>query len=93
MVIVPGLRDQPGNATRAVHHGLAVTARMAHLTAEMLVTLIARAMADCGIREALAQIKRAIADEKSMATSIQFLETFSKSPEDHGLIEKTKHAS
>jgi UDP:flavonoid glycosyltransferase YjiC (YdhE family) len=76
MVIVPGLRDQPGNATRAVHHGLAVTARMASITAKELVSLIVHVMEDCSIREALARMKRAIADEKGMDASIQFIETF-----------------
>lgn len=74
MVIIPGLRDQPGNATRAVHHGLAMTAHMAHITPETLVSLITRTMDDPGIRESLAGMKQAIANEKGLETSIQFIE-------------------
>lgn len=63
MVIVPGLRDQPGNAARAVHHGIAVTAGMARITPEKLVNLIARAMVDTGIRQGLASMQQKISDE------------------------------
>jgi MGT family glycosyltransferase len=86
MVIVPGLRDQPGNATRAVHHGLAVTARMASITAKELVSLTAHAMTDRSIREALVRMRRAITDEKGMDASVQFLETFPLNREEHGSL-------
>lgn len=78
MVIVPGLRDQPGNATRAVHHGLALTASMARITSKRLVILASRAMGDGGIRRALTRMKRKIAEENGLAASIRFIESFTE---------------
>jgi MGT family glycosyltransferase len=92
MVIIPGLRDQPGNATRAVHHGLAVTASMVSITAKELVSLIACTMTDRSIREALARMKRTIADEKGMDVNVRFLETFPPNRKRHDLLKKTQNA-
>ncbi|MFH1964237.1 MAG: nucleotide disphospho-sugar-binding domain-containing protein [Acidobacteriota bacterium] len=79
MVIVPGLRDQPGNAARAVHHGIAVTAGMARITPEKLVDLIGRAMGDTGIRQGLAGMQRKIADEQDLEKNIRFIESYAGS--------------
>jgi zeaxanthin glucosyltransferase len=79
MVIIPGLRDQPGNATRAVHHNLAVTTSMARITPGILVSLAAHAMEDTAIRQGLARMKRQIADEKGMGANIRFIESFPES--------------
>ena len=74
MVVIPGLRDQPGNTTRAVYHGLALTASMARITPELLVSLIGRAMEDTTLRQGLARIKQEIARERGMENSISFIE-------------------
>ena len=74
MVIVPGLRDQPGNSARAVHHGLAVRLAMATLTGAELTAAIARVMADDGIRRALAAMKQAIVDERGIERAVPFIE-------------------
>jgi UDP:flavonoid glycosyltransferase YjiC (YdhE family) len=79
MVIIPGLRDQPGNATRAVHHDLAVTTSMARITPAILVSLAARAMEDTAIRQGLARMKRRIADEQGLEANVQFIESFPES--------------
>ncbi len=74
LVVVPGLRDQPGNATRAVHHGLALRASMAGITGQGLVRLVARAMEDGAIRQALAAMERRIAEEKGLVECIALIE-------------------
>jgi MGT family glycosyltransferase len=74
MVIVPGLRDQPGNAVRASHHGLAVTAAMSQITPEQLLALIDRAMSSDSIRRNLAQMKQKIATEQGLERSIRLIE-------------------
>lgn len=79
MVIVPGLRDQPGNAARVVHHRLAVTTSMARITPEKLVNLTARAMEDTGIRQGLERMQREISAEQGLEKNIQFIESFPKS--------------
>jgi UDP:flavonoid glycosyltransferase YjiC (YdhE family) len=60
LVIYPGLRDQPGIAARAAHHGIALTGSMARVTPGSLVALAERAMADAGMRAALARLRGAI---------------------------------
>lgn len=74
MVVIPGLRDQPGNAVRAVYHGIAVSARMAEITGDRLVTLIERARADDDLRQGLARMQRAIEAGNGVAEIIGFLE-------------------
>lgn len=76
MVVVPAMRDQPGNSVRAVHHRLALVTDMAGLTAECLVALVARAMADAGIRSGLATMKQAIDEEGGMANALHFVEAY-----------------
>jgi zeaxanthin glucosyltransferase len=75
MVIVPGLRDQPGNALRARHHHLALTARMDRITAAEMVALLEQAMSDASLREALARFRQKIAEEPGMAGAIDFIES------------------
>jgi len=74
MVIMPAIRDQPGNATRAVYHDLALPASMAKVTPEQLVALIARVMEDRRIRQGLARMKQAIASENGLERCVQFVE-------------------
>ena len=74
MVITPGLRDQPGNAVRAVHHGLAISASMKHLDAAQLVELIDRAIHSSSIRQNLAKMKQRIAAENGMERCIEMIE-------------------
>jgi zeaxanthin glucosyltransferase len=75
MVIVPGMRDQPGNAARAVHHGIAVTTSMARITPDKLVNLIARAMEDSGIRQCLKRMQQEITEEQDLENILQFIES------------------
>jgi UDP:flavonoid glycosyltransferase YjiC (YdhE family) len=74
MVIVPGLRDQPGNMARAVHHGIAVTARMKDITAEELVKLVESAMQNADLRQALSRMKNRIAAENGMESAAELIE-------------------
>jgi zeaxanthin glucosyltransferase len=76
MVIVPGLRDQPGNAVRAAHHGLALTVRMVSITPASLIELVERAMLDGCIRQNAARLRQAIADENGLQQAIDFIESF-----------------
>ncbi|HEY3439517.1 MAG TPA: glycosyltransferase [Paludibaculum sp.] len=75
MVAVPGLRDQPGNMARAVHHGIAVAAKMKELTAEQLVALIDGAMHSEDLRQALSRMKGAVEEENGLAAAIELLES------------------
>ena len=74
MVAVPGLRDQPGNMARAVHHGIAVTAKMKDLTPEQLVARIDVAMHSEELRQALSRMKCAIEEENGLPAAIELLE-------------------
>jgi zeaxanthin glucosyltransferase len=74
MVIVPGSRDQPGNMARAVHHGIAVTARMQDITPGQLVKLIENAMYNADIRQALSRMKDRIAAETGMQAAVELIE-------------------
>jgi UDP:flavonoid glycosyltransferase YjiC (YdhE family) len=74
MVIVPGLRDQPGNMARAVHHRIAVAARMKDITAGQLVGLIESAMHNADLRQALSRMKDRIAAETGMEAAVELIE-------------------
>jgi UDP:flavonoid glycosyltransferase YjiC (YdhE family) len=74
MVIVPGARDQPGNAVRAVAHGVAKTTRMASLTGAGLVSLVERVLADEDLRSNLARMKREMANEHGLEPAIAMIE-------------------
>jgi zeaxanthin glucosyltransferase len=84
MVIVPGLRDQPGNMARAVHHEIAVTATMKDLTAEQLVTLIENAMHNTDLRQALSRMKDRIAAEAGMEAAVELIEAAGRAGPGHG---------
>ncbi len=75
MVIVPGMRDQPGNAARAVHHGIAVTTSMARITPDKLVNLVTHAMLDSGIRKSLATMQQKIIAEQDLEDTLRFIES------------------
>ena len=78
MVIVPGMRDQPGNAARAVHHGIGLASSMSRITPEKLVKLISRAMDNDGIKKALATMQKKISEEQDEDGIIQFIESYSR---------------
>jgi len=75
MVIIPGLRDQPGNAARAVYHDLALTATMKDLEPFMLIKLIAKSMESKDIKEGLKKMKSMIKAEDGLEESIRFIES------------------
>jgi UDP:flavonoid glycosyltransferase YjiC (YdhE family) len=68
------LRDQPGNMARAVHHGIALTARMKDITPGQLVELIENAMHNADIRQALSRMKERIAAESGMEAAVELIE-------------------
>ena len=74
MVIVPAMRDQPGNAARAIEHGIARTTRMPSLTGEILAALVADAMRDDAMKSALARMKQAVASESGMDKALRLIE-------------------
>jgi UDP:flavonoid glycosyltransferase YjiC (YdhE family) len=74
MVIVPGLRDQPGNTARAVYHGIALTASMKDVTAGELVKLVESAMHSADLRQALARMKNRIVAENGAEAAVEMIE-------------------
>jgi UDP:flavonoid glycosyltransferase YjiC (YdhE family) len=80
MVIVPGSRDQPGNMTRAVHHGIAVSGSMKSISSEQLVKLIENAMSGREFRQALSNMKDRVADENGMEAAVALIEASSAEP-------------
>lgn len=75
MVVIPGARDQPGNAVRGVHHHLALTTSMATLTGEELVSLVAKAIDDPDLRRGLQRMREAIAEERGLPRAVAFIES------------------
>ena len=75
MVVVPGLRDQPGNMARAVYHGIAAGAPMKDLKPDHLVHLIDRTMHSPEIRRALLLMRDAIAAENGLDAAIDLVES------------------
>lgn len=73
MVVCPAMRDQPGNATRAVHNGLAVREEMAKITAESIISKIDYARNAESLRENLALMGRKIGQERGMETCIELI--------------------
>jgi zeaxanthin glucosyltransferase len=84
MVIVPGARDQPGNMARAVHHGIAVTARMKDITPGQLAGLIESAMHNADLRQALSRMKDRIAAETGMEVAVELIEATGRIGPTHG---------
>jgi MGT family glycosyltransferase len=74
MVIVPAMRDQPGNAARARYHGIGLIARMSSISAGKLITLITSAMESREIRLNLARLKLQIAAEAGIEDCVQSIE-------------------
>jgi len=85
MVIVPGLRDQPGNSTRAVRHGLGVRARLSRITGDQLVGLIERVMNDQGFRRAVGAMRRAIAEDPGDRRCVELIESHATRPAHTGV--------
>jgi len=75
MVVVPGLRDQPGNAARAAYHDLAVTANMKRLEASAFIQSIEEAIASQRIQKGLKRMQEAIKQEDGLAASVAFIES------------------
>ena len=76
MVIVPGLRDQPGNAARAAYRDIALTADMKTIHATRLVSLIEQAMGSERIKAGLKKMKAAIKEEDGLNRSVRFIESY-----------------
>jgi glycosyltransferase, MGT family len=73
MVVCPGMRDQPGNATRAVVNGLAVREEMAKITAESIIDKIDYARNAETLRENLALMSGKIDEERGMEQCIELI--------------------
>jgi UDP:flavonoid glycosyltransferase YjiC (YdhE family) len=80
MVVVPGLRDQPGNMVRAVSHGVAVGASMKGLQAHQLAAKVAYAMGSEEMRRALAKLRDSIATENGLLAALELLESLAGKP-------------
>ena len=78
MVIVPGLRDQPGNAARATYRDIALTVKMKGIQAVKLVALIERAMGSERIKTGLKAMQAAIKEEDGLNRSVRFIETYAR---------------
>ena len=74
MVIVPGGRDQPGNAVRSVQRGVARAARMDGITAGGLAAELDAVRADPGVRRALRQLQAAFDQEPGLPDAVAFIE-------------------
>jgi zeaxanthin glucosyltransferase len=83
MVIVPGLRDQPGNMARAVYHGIGLTAKMKDITAGELVKLVESAMHSADLRQALARMKNRIVAENGMEAAVEMIEATARVRQSH----------
>jgi MGT family glycosyltransferase len=79
MVIVPGLRDQPGNASRAVYNNIALVTNMKRIEPNTLIELIERAMKSKEIKEGLKRMKSMINEENGLAECISYIESFAES--------------
>ena len=82
VVLASGLRDHPGNAVRAAHHRLAVTTRMAGITAERLVALIEQARTTPALRDGLARMQRTIAAGRGVPETVGWLEGVARGARD-----------
>lgn len=76
MVIIPGLRDQPGNAARAAYRDIALAADMKTIHATRLVSLIEQAMGSERIKAGLKKMKAAIKEEDGLNRSVRFIESY-----------------
>lgn len=74
MVILPGLRDQPGAAARAAYHDLALVESMAKITPPKLVSRVRQAMHDRRIRDGIARMRRMMEQEEGMTEAIARIE-------------------
>jgi len=84
MIIVPGMRDQPGNAARAVYQNIALTAKMKDIEPSMLAGLIAEAMDSREIKGGLRRMKEMIEKENGLAESVDFIESYAMSKKKAG---------
>lgn len=74
MVLVPGARDQPGNAARARYHGLGRVLGMEGLQARALLEAIDEARTGDAQRVSLARMRRRIAEEPGLDGAIELIE-------------------
>ncbi len=75
MVIVPALRDQPGNAARAVEQGIAIAADMATLGADELVARVERVANDAELRGRLARFRSRVEAEGGLEAAVRLVES------------------
>ncbi len=75
MVVVPAMRDQPGNMARAVYHGIATGAKMKGLKPDQLVALIDQSMHSTEIRRSLSRMKDSIGAENGLDAVIELVES------------------
>ncbi len=80
MVVVPAMRDQPGNMARAIYHGIALGAKMNTLTAVQLIELTRQAMQSAEIRDGIEQMRNAIAAENGLPAALELLESLAATP-------------
>lgn len=78
MVIVPGIRDQPGAAARASYHKIAVLESSQHINAARLYDKIQRAMTDPEILQSLNSMRQMINDEPGLNESVAWIEETAK---------------
>lgn len=74
MVILPGLRDQPGAAARARYHELALLESMATITPDKLISRIQQAMDDRRIRQGLARMRSMMERDEGLAEAVMEVE-------------------
>lgn len=84
MVILPCARDQPGNAVRAAHHQLALTADVRSITADRLRRLIGDALADVRLKRGLRRMKEQIERERGLQQAVAFIEGFTAGGKNDG---------
>ncbi len=84
MVILPCARDQPGNAIRAAHHQLALTAEARSITADRLRQRIGEAMGDAALKAGLRRMKEQIEHERGLPQAVAFIEGFTPGGNNEG---------
>lgn len=77
MVILPCARDQPGNAVRAAHHQLALTADVRTITGARLRPLIGKAMGEAALKRGLRRMKDQIEHERGLEQAVALIEDVS----------------
>jgi UDP:flavonoid glycosyltransferase YjiC (YdhE family) len=74
MVLLPIFYDQPGNAARAVHHGLGVMGSFAGVSASMLGTWMDVVMSDSRYKERVQRMSRLFRDWEARLPGVELVE-------------------